>query len=315
MPTIVSPTQGKVDVPLSVYAREYRNNELIGELLFPRVPVAKQSDKYWLFGRESQRVAANTLRGPGAAAEQVVQTISTSSYFADDRSLARFITDEERGNFEAGNVEQWATRLLVDQLLLDLEKRIATLATTLANYPAANRTTLAGVSQWNDAASNPIADVVAGHVQVMKSGKRANTLIINPDVWAKLKTHQKIIDRVAPTQLGPVTSENLAAIFEVQRVIVAMGVELDAALAVASFVWGKHAILANVEPAASMMDASFGKNFVWTAPPVGGAGGIATVIGRAPMPSSLADELSVHFYHEPKITSDISAYFIQNAVA
>ncbi len=330
MPTIVNPTQGKVDVPLSIYAREYRNNAMIGELLFPRVSVLKQSDKYWKFGRENQRVTANTLRAPGAAAEQVVQTISTDNYACDDRSLARVITDEERGNFEAGNVEQWATRLVTDQLLLDYEKRAATLATTLANYPAANRKTLAGAggadtNQWGTGTTNtgqPVKNVLDAHLQVMKSGKKANTLILGPEVFALLKDHEHIKARVTASggkagraNFAVVTEEDLAAIFEVERVLVAAAVELDAALTTASFVWGKHAILANIEPAASMMDISFGKTFVWTAPPVGGSGGFATVIGKIPMPSSLADELSVHWYHDLKITSDISAYFIQNAVA
>ncbi|MFQ5695809.1 MAG: hypothetical protein ACE5HB_07465, partial [Terriglobia bacterium] len=103
------------------------------------------------------------------------------------------------------------------------------------------------------------------------------------------------------------------AAFEVDEVIVASGYKLDAAGA-ASFVWGKHAVLAWVFPASSMMDPSFGKNFVWTAAP-GSTGGFLTEIGRATPVSRKADELAVHIYYEPKITSNISAFFIEDAVA
>lgn len=308
-----NPTQAKIDVALSQYARGYRNNALIAELLFPRVEVLKQSDKYWKWGRENQQLTENDLRAAGSAAERIVRTQSTDAYGCYDHSLSDFIPDEERANYETGDLEQKSTQILTDKLLLALEKRVATLSTTLANYPAANRITLAGVTQWNDAASKPIDDIQTAHLQVLKTGKKANVLILGPEVAAKLKTNVQIKDRVAPTQTGPVTVENLAAIFEVEKVIVASAVELSLASA-ASFIWGKHAILAVVEDASSMQDQSFGKVFVWKSAP-GTVAGFGTELGRVSPPSAKSDELAVHFYYNEKITSDISAYFVQNAVA
>jgi hypothetical protein len=314
---LVSPVQGKIDVALSQYAKGYRNNAnlYVGNLLFPRVEVDNQSDKYWIWGREGQRVGENVLRAPGSAAERVFQSLSTGNYFARDHSLARFITDEERGNFQAGNVEEWATGNLTDKILLDFEKRVAAKATDPNQYPASNKVLLAGATQWNTAGTSfPIDDVLAGHLAIMKAGVRANTLIINPDVWMKLKTHADIKARVSPTQTGPVTTENLAAIFEVQRVLVAAGIELAADLATASFVWGKHAILAYVNESASIMDQSFGKTFVWRQAP-GTVGGFQVEIGRINPPSAKSDELAVHSYFDEQLTSPITGYLIQNAVA
>jgi hypothetical protein len=102
--------QGKIDVALSQFARQYRNNNLVADFLFPRVEVLKQQDYYWTFGRENQKLAENALRGPGSAAERIAQTISKTLYKAQDHSLARVIPDEERSNFMAGDVEQWATQ-------------------------------------------------------------------------------------------------------------------------------------------------------------------------------------------------------------
>lgn len=307
--------QGKIDVALSNLAQKYRNNQLVGERLFPRVNAMKQSDKYWLFGREGQQLTENDLRARGASAEQIRQAISTDSYLAEDHALAAIIDEQERAGFEAGNVEQWKTEALMDKILLGHENRVATLATTLATYPAANRVTLAGVNQWNEGTqvSTPIENVLTGHLKVMETGKRANILIIGPEVWTGLKTNKEITARVSPTKTGPVSTEDLASIFEVDEVIVAAAVKLDAAGA-ASFIWGKHAILAYSQPASSTEDVSFGKTFVWNSAP-GTVGGFETLIGQFGAPSAKSDELSVHYYYDLKVTSNISAYFIQNAVA
>ena len=321
---IVDPQQGHIDVAQSNFARKYRNPGLLAELLFSRITVMEQTGKFWQFGRQNQQVPDNPLRAPGAAAEQVKQTISKASYRAEDYSLARLITQEERANFQAGNVDQWATEMLTDRILLDLENRIANLMGLAATYPSGNKVVLSGTDQWKDAGavdgttSNPIDDVMAGHVKISEIGVKANTLFLGVDTWRGLKTHADIKGRVSPTKFGAVSTEDMAAIFEVERVLVGIPVKVtlnpDGTVASVARLWdAKNAILAYVNPGASFEDVSFGKLFVWAAP--GTSGGFGTVIGPAPWPSRQADELSVHFYYDPKITSDISAYFIENAVA
>jgi hypothetical protein len=141
--------QAKIDVALSQFSLGYRNNALVGELLFPRVSVARQSDKYYKFGREVQILAAGTLRAAGAAAQRVDLTVSTDSYFCDDHALSAVIPDEERSNYMAGDIEQDKTKLLTANLLLDEEKEIADFAADTTNYAAGNSVTLAGASQWS----------------------------------------------------------------------------------------------------------------------------------------------------------------------
>ena len=315
---IVDPQQGHIDVALSNFARKFRNPGLLAELLFPRVPVLEQTAKFWLFGRQNQQLPDNALRAPGAAAEQVKQTISKDSYRAEDHSLARLITQEERANFQAGNVDQWATEMLTDRILLDLENRISTLMGAAATYPVGNKVQLTGTAQWTDKAnSTPIENVLTGHVKVSEIGRNANTLFLGVDAWRALKIHPNIVDRISPTKLGAVSNENLAAILEVERVLVGTPIKVtlnpDGSVASVVRLWdAKNATLAYINPA-SFEDVSFGKLFVWAAP--GTSGGFGTVIGPAPWASQQADELSVHFYYDEKITSDLSAYFIEDAVA
>jgi hypothetical protein len=309
----VSPIQGHIDVALSNFAVQYRNPNYVADQVFTRVPVQRQSDKYWRFGKENLQALIDDLRAPGAAAQRIAQTLSSDSYFADDHALERLITDEERSNFDAGDVEQWATETLTNKLLLRKEKLFAALVTDTAKVT--QNVTLSGTAQWSDFTnSKPTEDLQAGQEVVAKnSGVRANTLVLGFPVFSKLRNHPKIVERIQNIRVGVVREEDLASIFDVQRVLVTQAIEVDAAGAV-SFVFGKHAVLCYVSPTAAFGEPSFGKSFVWAGAP-GSTSGFIVEIGRANPTSRKADELAVHFYYDQKITAVEAGYLIKNAVA
>lgn len=309
--------QGKIDVALSMFAKSYQNNAMIGDNLFPPVEVNNQSDKFWVWGRENQQIFDNQdLRAPASAAERIRQTLSTSNYTTTDHSLARLIPDEERGNFQAGDLEQWATQFVKDKLALMKENRVAQIATNTANYDPANSLTLAGTSQWSDYTnSDPGSAVETAKQQLRRFGITPNILILGDDVFMRLRNHPKI--RSAFTYViqatRPLVEADLAAYFGVDRVVVGSAVTLSATF-VPTFLWGKNAVLANVQAATSMQDLSFGKTFVWRNAP-GTTGGYAVETGRITPPSAKADELAVHWYYGIQVTSNISAFLWKNAVA
>ncbi|HLJ89567.1 MAG TPA: hypothetical protein VKZ53_22345 [Candidatus Angelobacter sp.] len=311
---MVNPVQGKIDVALSQFAQLYRNNTLVAELLLPRVEVEEQSDFYWLFGRENQMVRENDVRAPGSPAEGIQQTLSKNRYFCPDHALARKIPDEERSNFSAGNLEQWATQTILDKLFLREEMRAASLATNPVSYAPTNVVTLAGGSQWSDAAnSTPITDVETAKSQIRQIGQEANLMIIGDPVYQKLRVHPAIVQRLVYTKGGQVTLDDLAAVFGVPRVVLASAIQIDVN-GNSNFVWGKNAILAYAQPNPTPQDPSFGKTFVWKNAP-GTVGGFSTEIARLTPASAKSDELSVHFYYGQQVTSNISAYLLRNTVA
>ncbi|MBI4462811.1 MAG: major capsid protein [Acidobacteria bacterium] len=309
----VSPIQGHIDVALSNFAVQYRNPAYVADQVFTRVPVQRQSDKYWRFGKENLQALIDDLRAPGAAAQRIIQTLSTDSYFADDHALERLITDEERSNFDAGDVEQWAAQTLTDKLLLRKEKLFAALVTDPAQVT--QNTTLSGTAQWSDFAnSKPTEDIQAGQETIAKNaGVRANTLVLGFPVFSKLRNHPKIVERVQNIRVGVVREEDLASLFDVQQVLVSQALEVDASGNV-NFVFGKHAVLGYVSPTPAFGEPSFGKSFVWAGAP-GSTSGFIVEIGRAAPTSRKADELAVHFYYDQKITAVEAGYLIQNAVA
>src|SRR3972149_4470614 len=61
----VSPLQGHIDVALSNFAVKFRNPGYVADQAFTRVPVQRQSDKYWKFGQEQLQALVDDLRAPG----------------------------------------------------------------------------------------------------------------------------------------------------------------------------------------------------------------------------------------------------------
>ena len=309
----VSPLQGHIDVALSNFAVKFRNPAYVSDQVFTRVPVQRQSDKYWRFGKEQLQALIDDLRAPGAAAQRVTQTLSAETYFAEDHALERLITDEERANFDAGDVEQWVTETLADKLLLRKEKLFAAAVTDTAQVT--QNVTLSGTAQWSDFTNSiPTENIQTGQETIAQNaGVRANTLILGFPVFSKLRNNPKVVERVQNIRVGVVREEDLASIFDVQRVLVSQALEVDAAGNV-GFVFGKHAVLAYVSPTPAFGEPSFGKTFVWAGAP-GSTNGFIVELGRATPVSRKADELAVHFYYDQKITAVEAAYLIEDAVA
>jgi hypothetical protein len=90
-----------IDQILTQISVAWPNNGLVGENLFPSVPVRKQSDKYYVFGREAWLVE-NDVRAPGTAANEITGfQLSTDTYYAQEHSLQLPVTDEERWNSDS----------------------------------------------------------------------------------------------------------------------------------------------------------------------------------------------------------------------
>src|SRR6202042_107558 len=107
-------------------------------------------------------------------------------------------TDEERGNFMAGDIEQWATQTIMDKILLDLEINVANIALNTASYAGTNSVTLSGTSQWSDPVnSSPINDVETAKSQLRQIGPKPNGMVIGDPVYAHLRVNNQIVARFA----------------------------------------------------------------------------------------------------------------------
>ncbi|HRD49774.1 MAG TPA: major capsid protein [Candidatus Contendobacter sp.] len=264
----MTPAQARVvDPVLSTVARGYQNADLVGTNLFPVVPVPQRGGKIISFRKEDFRLYS-TGRAPGANTRRVQVGYDGSSYALESHSLEGLLPVElmQEANAVPGiDLAQGTIRKTQNIIALRLEKAQADLATAEANYPAGNKTTLAGTSQWSDftGTSDPINDVEVAKEAIRTAiGKRPNTVLMGAKVFARLRMHPKIIDRIKYTGRDVPTPELLAALWGVQHVLVGDAVYLDESDAITD-VWGKFVVVAFTETAnlASMGTPSYGYTY------------------------------------------------------
>jgi hypothetical protein len=312
MGAFVSPLTGFLDAANTTFAKKFTNNTLYADLIAPRVEHPFQSGKYWIFDRANQELLQQTKRATGAGAQRMRRKLSTASLYITSHALSAVIPDEDRLNYQAGDLETQSVADLMDKILLDKEVELATMLTDTAQVT--NNATKSTTGQWSDLAnSTPITDVETAKATIRLAGVLPNFMIVGDAVYQQLINHPSVVERFKYTQGGVVTPQQLATLFGVDNFYVGSGVQVDKA-GTATFVWGKNAVIGYVSPTPSFQDTSGAKTFVWSAAP-GTLGGIGVIRARDPEPTAKSDIIGVDFYHGQAITAVETLYLIKNAVA
>jgi len=249
------------DAILTNISVQYRNAAYVGTQLMPIVPVKKESDKYYIYDSKATRFRIpDTLRAPKTESKTVDWKVTDDTYSCNEHALNDLIDDRERDNADKPlNLEVDTVEFLTDIILLGQEMRIKTVVE--ANLSANTVETL-----WSTpATSDPIVDIEAGkaaiHAVIFKD---PNVLLLGRAVYDVLKHHPDILDRIKYVQKGVVTPELMAAVFEVDKVIVGnagYNTAKEGKTASYSYLWGKNAILAYVEPRPGIKKFSLGYVF------------------------------------------------------
>lgn len=265
----------------------YPNGPFLGSAFLPPVSVQKQSDKYYVFGREAWALPpGNDLRAPGAEANEVAGlNVSTNTYFAVEHALQIPVTDEERENADTPLQPLTdGTELVTAQVLLARELAIQAMLRTASNYAVGNSITLAGATQWNiPVTSFPIEDVRLARTTIYgKIFMEPNLMAIPYEVMASLENHAEIIERIKYSERGILTPDLISNFFGGMQVLTA-GAGYNSAnpgqTAALSYIWGKDVIMAYVPPRAGLKIPAFGYEFLWGYSG-GGGGGIPMVTER-----------------------------------
>jgi hypothetical protein len=314
-----------IDVVLSNISIAWPNEGLVGEGLFPTVQVRKQSDKYYVFGREAWSLnPGGDVRAPGTEANEIPGiAVSTDTYFAQEHALQIAVTDEERENVDSPlSPDRDGTELVTSKILLGRELAMKDMVQLAANYPSDHVVTLSGTAQWNDYTnSDPIANIRAGVRKIhAKMFLIPNTIVIPWQVMSQLEDHPDFIERIKYSERGVVTAEIVAGIIGIANVIVpGVGYNTNANPGVAAslgYVWGKDVLLAWVPPRAGMRVPAFGYEFVW-----GYGGGRAQAVERWREERRKSDVIRVSRRYDLKMTAldasgdNLAGYLIKAAIA
>jgi hypothetical protein len=246
---------------------------MVGERLFPTVRVRKQSNKYYVFGRESWAMEpGGDVRAPGTVANEIPGLeLSTDTYFAIEHALQIPVTDEEREN--ADNIlspERDGTELVTAKIWLGRELAMRDMVTTAGNFAADQVETLAGSTQWSHADSDPIADVRNAKLTIhSKLFVEPNVAVIPYLVMHGMMDHPDFIERIKYSERAILTPELIATLLGLSQVIVP-GMGMNTARAGQTenltYVWGKDVLLAYVPPRAGLKIPAFAYEFAWSYP-------------------------------------------------
>lgn len=247
-----------IDPVLTNIAQGYKQPDFVGGNLFPQVPVSLRAGKIITFGKEDFMLY-NTARAPGENTKRIQFGYSGSNFALVDYSLEGAVPIEvyqEGANGANGwSIDHMAMAIkkVSAIMALRLEKAQADLARTAGNYGSNNKVTLSGTSQWSDytGTSNPITTVETAKEAIRAAtGKRPNTLVMGAAVMAKLRAHPVIVDRLKYTGRDIATTDILASLFGVDKVMVGDAIYSNDAGTAFTDVWGKDVVLAYTETAA-----------------------------------------------------------------
>lgn len=301
---------------------------LVGEQLFPQVPVNKQSDKYYVFGRESWLVE-NDFRAPGTEANEIPGlALSTDTYYAQEHSLQAPVTDEERWNADSPlSPDRDATELVTSKIWLGREKAMKDLVTTAANYSTNNTTTLSGTAQWNDYVnSDPISNLRTGKANIHSQlFLEPNVAVIPYQVMTVLEDHPDFIERIKYSERGIVTADLVGAVVGIPKVIIpgtGIATSVMGQPITAGYLWGKDVILAWVPPRPGLKIPAFAYEFAWK----GNPGGSVQYVDRWREEKRKSDLVRVCRYYDLKLVAKgdggvgvadkaIGGYLIKTAIA
>lgn len=255
-----------VDPALSNVSIKYSNDTFIADQVFPTLSVTKQTGKFYVYDKSNLRVD-KTARAIGSGANEVEHNQTLATFITEDHALKEFIPDEIQDQADSAlNPLVDATESVTEKLMLDRELALSTLLANTSNVT--QNTTLSGTSQWSDYTnSTPIYDVRTARTTVHQNTfRKPNTLVLGKQVFDMLCEHPTIIARVQYSQLGVITAELLARVFQVEKVLVgeagynsAVEGQTDAM----SYVWGKNAWVLYVAPSVRLKGITFGYTFTY----------------------------------------------------
>lgn len=312
-----------IDKVLTNISLGWPQQGLVGENLFPVVQVQKQSDKYYIFGRESWLPEQDDLRAPGTIANEIPgMALSTDTYYAQEHALQIPVTDEERQNADSPlSPDRDATELVTSKVLLGRELKMYNFVSNVSNYATGNSTTLSGTSQWSDYTNSDPIGAIRGAIRQVNSKifMDPNTIIMPYQVYSILQDHPKIYQRIMYAEKAIVTVDLLKEIFGIENIIVpgvGVGSGNPGQTMTISYLWGKDVILAWVPPRPGLKIPAFGYEFVW-----GYGGATAQQVDRWREEPRKSDLLRVSRRYDLKfIATDttskaVAGYLFKSAVA
>ena len=317
-----NPTRQQVhaDRPLTNLSVAFTQDasDFVADQMFPTVPVTKQGDQYYVYDIGDYFRTEAKHRAPGTESAGTGHRISTATYFCDIFAVHEDVPDPIRANADAGiNVDRDAMEQVAHDMLLQREVKFAAdFFTTSVWTGSTTGTDVTPGDLWDTVAGTPIDDVLEQASSIKKkTGQRPNTLLVGEEVHKELREHPDVIDRVKYTQMANITNEQLAALLGVDRYLVGSATRNTAGEEVTdsfSFVNGKNALLAYVNPRPGLKKPSAGYTFRWTGLQGGNAG---QAVSKFRMEHLKSDRVEMEAAYDQKVVAADCGMFFSAVVS
>lgn len=314
-----------VSAPLTNISTAYIQDagHFIAPQVFPTVPVAKQSDKYYRWNKGDMMRLEADERTPGAKVKAGGMSLDTAEYFCRRYAARWDVADPIRDNADSAvNLDKAATEWVSQQMLMKSEVVWASTyfagSVWTTDYDGVTGSPSgAQVKRWDASGSTPIQDIKALSAAVLGlTGFLPNVLALSFPAYNALCTNADILDRIKYTQKGVVTEELLATLFGLEKVIVGKAIRNTAVEGAAdsmSSILGKHALLVHVPKSPGLMIASPGYSFTWTG--YTGAGAAGNRIKKYRLEENESDVIEGELAIDHKLVAADLGAFIEDVVS
>lgn len=310
-----------VDTYLTSYSEAFIQDasNFISPQATSNIPVAKESDKYVVYPRGYFWRDEAEVRPLGGRPVQVGYKVESGQYLAEEWALEHTIDDRQRANVDAPiRLDENATNLLTQKQLIRSD-RMWCQRFFVPGVWAHEQIGGNDFTPFNDAASTPLSVIDAAKDEMAQStGFVPNVLVLGVNVKTALRSNPDIVDRIKYTERGVANNAVLAALFEVDRVVVARAVYNAAAEGAEDdfeFIADPNAmLLAYIDPSPGLDSPTAIARFSWTGLIPGAGNQYGGVMQRGRDERAHSDWFQNRTAYDMRQISSDLAMFYQNAV-
>jgi hypothetical protein len=242
--------------------------------MFPGINVPHKSDRYATYSQADFMRDEMGERAPSTESEGGGYAVDLTANYSCTRYAYHVDVDDDTVSNADDPLRptQDAAVFLGQKALIKYETLFASNYFTTGIWTGSSTGTdlVAGsdYTAWDDVTSTPLEDIDNQKEAIEgATGFLPNKLCISRKVWHALRNHPDIVDRIKYTSSEPVALGIVARLMELDEIVIGAGVKNTAAKGLTgsySYIFGAHALLAFVPPAASLMTPSAGYTFRWT---------------------------------------------------
>lgn len=215
-----------VSGPLANVSIRYKNGTYIADQVFPIIDKVAPKAKITRYQKGAWFRDEAGVRAPGGEAPRGSYGIDFLDLNTKEYAFAMEVTDEDRRNAQLQgapplNPDEDAIEMATDKIDLKKERRVAETVLTGTWAGVAGEDAEGGWAAATGTSNTMISDIET-RIETIRSttGFRPNKLIISANLLPEIKQNAAVLDRIKYTERGIVSAPLIAAMFELESVLI-----------------------------------------------------------------------------------------------